>query len=115
MEVFSMAQHGVKLLFHSSHSTLDGELQAWLGQVNGHVTIHHIMMDSNQYGHCLVIQYESAPGPLYRARVVYNRRHDGLEAEANSLLAQVNSARRPLVALGSNDFGHCLCMIDAAE
>jgi hypothetical protein len=108
-----MAQHGVKVFFHNQHGSLDYDLQAWLGQVNGQVTIHHIMMDSNQYGHCLVVQYEMTPGPQYRARVVFSRRHDGLEAEANPLLAGANPALRPLVALGSNDHGHCLCLIDA--
>jgi len=109
-----VAKSGVKLLFHNSHRSLEAELQQWLGQVNGQVTIHRTMMDSNQYGHCLVVQYEMSGGPVYRAKVIYDRRHDGLEEQANALLAEANQAATPLVALGSNDYGHCLCLIDVA-
>ena len=90
-------------------------MQEWLGQVNGQVIIHRLMMDSNQYGHCLVIQYEKTKGPIYRAKVVYDRQHHGLEAQANELLMEANQSAAPMLALGSNDYGHCLCLIDAVE
>ena len=99
----------VKVFFSSSHAILQDELQSWL-QHTEH-TILGISMDSNEYGHCLAVLFEPGSGRRYDAQVFFSSRHDGVEAEANSALVQGRPNGTQLVAIGSNKYGHCLCII----
>jgi len=102
----------VKVFFSSSHSTLNDELQAWLGHVE--TTILNISMDSNEYGHCLVLLHEPGAGRRYTAQVFFSSRHSSLETTANDGLLQGRPGGHQLVAVGSNQYGHCLCVIREA-
>ena len=106
-----MAQTAVKVFFSQSHYTLNDELVAWLKQSAGQVTIRGITMDSNQYGHCLTVMYTMEGGPAYGGQVLFSRRHDDLEAQTNQTLAQAQHMNFDFVAVGSNEHGHCLCVI----
>ncbi|HLN64707.1 MAG TPA: hypothetical protein VK464_24555 [Symbiobacteriaceae bacterium] len=109
-----MAQTAVKVLFSQSHYTLNDELVGWLKQSANQITIRGISMDSNQYGHCLTVMYTTGGGPAYGGLVLFSRRHDDLEAEANETLAQAQHMAFEFVAVGSNEHGHCLCVIGQA-
>lgn len=101
----------VKVFFSQSHSVLNDELQAWLKEMAGQVTITGLSMDSNQYGHCLAVLHRTGGGPAYGGRVVFHRRHDGLEEAANQALAQAPDVTVDFMVVGSNEYGHCLCII----
>lgn len=106
-----MAQTAVKLFFDRSHYGLNQDFQAWLKQTASQITIRGISMDSNQYGHCLTVMYTKEGGPTYGGQVLFSRRHDDLEAQTNETLAQAQHMAFEFVAVGSNEHGHCLCMI----
>lgn len=108
-----MSNAAVKILFHSSHHSLGAQLQEWLREVSGQVTITNISMDSNRYGHCLAIAYVERSGPAYRGSVWFHSRHDGLERVAKDSLKGLSPARQTFMAVGSNEYGHALCLIDA--
>lgn len=98
----------VKVFFSSSHHSLNNELQGWFQHTECNVL--DISMDSNEYGHCLVLLYE--PGShRYEVQVFFASRHSGLESEANERLMQARHGGRQLVAVGSNAHGHCLCIL----
>lgn len=105
-----MATSAVKAFFNTSHSTLQQELQAWLAKQASQIVIRNVSMDSNDYGHCLAVLYEPGPGPVYCGLIAFNRRHDGAAEEATALLEQ-QDAEFALIAVGSNQHGHCLCLI----
>jgi len=108
-----MARTAVKVLFNPSHRSLQEVLNEWLAEVSGSVTITGITMDSNQYGHCLAIMYEQGgEGRLYRGHVFFSRQHSALEQEANAGLAAAQAEWGRFVALGSNEYGHCLCVVE---
>lgn len=109
-----MSRTAVKTFFGRSHQTLGQELQAWLTEQTGRITIRSVSMDSNEYGHCLALMYEMVPGPAYRAQVVFNQRHTDLETAANDLLAGVAGVQFSFVAVGSNQYGHCLVLVGTA-
>lgn len=99
----------VKVIFSSSHSALQNELQHWLQHTEN--TILGISMDSNEYGHCLAVLFEPGGSHRYDAQVFFSSRHDGVEAEANSAQMQGRPGGTQLMAIGSNKYGHCLCII----
>jgi len=108
-----MAQTAVKVLFNSSHRTLQEMLNQWLAEVSGSVTITDVTMDSNQYGHCLAIMYQqSGEGRQYRGHVFFSQRHTALEEVANEGLVAAQAHWGRFVALGSNEYGHCLCVVE---
>lgn len=108
-----MAQTAVKVLFNTSHRTLQEMLGEWLAEASGSVTITGITMDSNQYGHCIVIMYQQGgQGRFYRGHVFFSQRHTALEQEANAGLAAAQAHWGRFVALGSNEYGHCLCVVE---
>jgi hypothetical protein len=111
MEVFRMAHTAVKVFFRPNHNHLNEELQGWLKQTAGQITVIGITMDSNQHGHCLAVMYAAEGGPTYGGQVMFSRRHDGLEADTNRALAQAGHVTFEFVAVGSNEYGHCLCVI----
>jgi hypothetical protein len=108
-----MAQTAVKVLFSHSHRSLEEQLNQWLEQVSGTVTITGISMDSNDLGHCLVLLYEDGgERHYYRGHVFFHRRHSGLEQEAHHGLTEAGAQWGRFVALGSNQHGHCLCVVE---
>ncbi|MBP2019221.1 hypothetical protein J2Z79_002646 [Symbiobacterium terraclitae] len=108
-----MAHTAVKVLFDSSHRTLEEMLNEWLAEVSGSVTIIDVTLNSNQYGHCIVILYqETGEGRFYRGHLFYGQRHTALEQEANAGLAAAEAQWGRFVALGSNEYGHCLCVVE---
>lgn len=108
-----MPQTMVKILFSRRHDDLGQQLNAWLQEVSGQVTITGISVDSNEYGHCFSVMYQTGQGGhLYRAHVFYNTSHSGLEAEANRGLQAAQAQRGRFVAIGSNQYGHCLCVVE---
>lgn len=111
-----MAQTAAKVFFDSRHDGLEQELNQWLGQVSGEVVISGISMDSNDYGHCLAIMYQAAGGgKLYRGHVFFNHSHTSLEGEANQGLSAAQAQSGKWLAIGSNQHGHCLCVIEEQE
>lgn len=105
----------VKVLFSQSHGLLESGLQEFLVQTRGQIRITGVTMDSNEYGHNLVILYNRAPGPEYYGHIYFDRRHDGLEEQTNRALAEAGQWRPELVAVGSNQYGHCLTIIFTAR
>ncbi len=69
-------------------------------------------MDSNECGHCLTLLYEEGAAPVYRSHLFFHSRHSGVEEEANEGLAASAGGRPVLIAVGSNKFGHALCVIE---
>lgn len=108
---FGGASHvsAVKTFFSSSHQTLSDQLQNWLQ--HSETTILSISMDSNDYGHCLVVLHEPGAARRYDAQVVFSSKHDQLEGLANQALYPLRPGGQQLVAVGSNNYGHCLCII----
>lgn len=102
----------VKVFFSARHGELNDELQAWLD--HSETKILGITMDSNEYGHCLVLLHEPGAGPRYSAQVFFASRHSNLEETANGGLMQGRPGGHQLVAVGSNQYGHCLCVIREA-
>lgn len=102
----------VKILFSSNHRTLHDNLQTWLQDNPGQAVIHSISMDSNQYGHCLAIAYSNENGPVYRGNIWFHSRHSELETQVNEALSGKVQGQGALIALGSNDYGHALCLIE---
>lgn len=108
-----MTLTSVKTFFSSRHDGLGKELNEWLAQVSGQVVVTGISMDSNEYGHCLVVMYQTGEGGRqYRAHVFFNSSHSSLEREANQGLAGAQAQWGRLVAIGSNQYGHCLCVVE---
>jgi len=108
-----LAKTEVKVLFSSRHDDLNQQLNAWLEQVSGWVVINGVSLDSNDYGHCLALLYEkSEPGRYYRAHVFFGSGHTFLEEEANRGLQEAQAHWGRFVAIGSNQYGHCLCIIE---
>lgn len=103
----------VQIFFQTSHSRLDGELSSWLESRQGEIRVTGLSLDSNEYGHCLAVLYQEEPGPVYAGRVWFNRKHSELQREANLALAAEGAPTGLFVAAGSNQHGHCLCMIGA--
>ncbi|MGE5673271.1 MAG: hypothetical protein ACM3XM_05240 [Mycobacterium leprae] len=110
-----MALSRVKLFFDFSHSDLSAQLAEWLDETMGQIRVTGVTMDSNQHGHCIAVLYQETPGPVYRAHVWFNWSHMALQQDVNEGLAAVEQAEGRFVALGSNDHGHCLCIIAEAE
>jgi len=106
-----MPQSAVKLLFASSHSALAADLEAWLQETAEQVQITGISLDSNEFGHCLAVLYDLGAGPVYTSRVWFHTQHWGLEEEANAELLKLSPAKCRLIAIGSNKYGHCLCVV----
>jgi len=106
-------QTAVRVFFDSSHANLERQLNQWLQQQAGQIEVLSISMDSNQYGHCLTLLCGLGGGPVYRGLVFFSSQHASLEADANRVLTGVADAR--LIAIGSNQYGHCLCVIEAAQ
>jgi len=108
-----VAQTSVKLLFDSSHLGLAEQLNRWLAEISGQVLVTGLSMDSNQYGHCLVIMYQvGAGGRNYRGHLFFDSGHGRLEEQARRGLAAAQAQWGKFVAVGSNDYGHCLCVIE---
>ncbi|MFZ5816041.1 MAG: hypothetical protein ACOY93_12150 [Bacillota bacterium] len=108
-----MAQTQVRIFFHHRHDRLQEELNQWLEEVAGQVVVTGVSMDSNKFGRCLVVMYQTGEeGRLYRAHLYYHSSHSRLEAEANEKLAAAQAQWGRLVALGSNEYGHYLCIIE---
>jgi hypothetical protein len=77
------------------------------------VTITGISLDSNDLGHSLAVLYQVGNGGRqYRAHLFFHRRHDALEEEANRELAEAQAQWGRFVAMGSNQQGHCLCVVE---
>lgn len=108
-----MAQTAVKLFFDSRHDGLERDLNQWLGQISGQVVMTGMSMDSNKFGHCLTVMYQTGgEGRHYRAHVYYHSNHSRLEQAANQGLTAAQAQWGRLVAVGSNEYGHCLCVIE---
>lgn len=108
-----MTQSMVKVLFSRRHDELSQQLNQWLHQVAGQVCITGISLDSNEYGHCLAVMYQhGGEGKLYRAHLFYHTRHSNLESEANQGLQVAQAQWAKFIAIGSNQYGHCLCVIE---
>ncbi len=108
-----MAQTMVKILFHNSHRSLQDQLNAWLTEIAGTATITGVTMDSNNYGHCIAILYQQdGQGRLYRGHVFFHNSHSSLEQAANAGLEAAQAEWGRFVAIGSNEYGHCLCIIE---
>ena len=99
----------VKVFFSAKHQALHDELQGWLD--HSEVVIQGVTMDSNDYGHCLVVLHEPGSGHRYHAQIFYATRHHDLEQQANEALASAPRGGAQVVAVGSNQYGHCLCVI----
>ncbi|HYF77748.1 MAG TPA: hypothetical protein VD973_11480 [Symbiobacteriaceae bacterium] len=99
----------VKVLFSRSHMDLQDELQAWLQRSES--TIHSISMDSNDHGHCLVLLHEPGGSHRYAGQIFFSPGHASLEDVANRAMTTGRPGGQQLVAVGSNQFGHCLCII----
>jgi hypothetical protein len=100
----------VKVLFSNSHSDLNDQLKDWLG--TGGVVIRDVSMDSNRNGHCLVVLYEQGDQVRYEGNVLFAWSHAELEGQANEMLkAALLESGAQFVAIGSNEYGHCLCII----
>jgi hypothetical protein len=99
----------VKVFFSTNHLALQDELQTWLRQSES--TLLGISMDSNQYGHCLVLLHEPGNAHRYEGQIFFSTRHESLESVANNGLTQARPGGQQLVAVGSNEYGHCLCVI----
>lgn len=108
-----MVQTGVKVLFHSSHNALQEQLNQWLARMSGSVTITGISMDSNQYGHCIAIMYQTGgEGRYYRGHLFFHSNHTALDQAANLGLQEAQAQWGRFVAIGSNEHGHCLCVVE---
>jgi hypothetical protein len=108
-----MAQTAVRIFFHYRHDVLGQELNQWLSEVSGQVVITGISLDSNDLGHSLAVLYQVGEGGRqYRAHLFFHRRHDALDQEANAALAAAQAQWGRFVAIGSNQQGHCLCVIE---
>lgn len=108
-----MGQTAVKTIFSSRHDGMGHELNQWLSQVSGQIVITGMSMDSNEYGHCLALMYQTGDGGRqYRAHVFFNSSHAALEHEANRGLAAAQAQWGKMLAIGSNQYGHCLCVIE---
>lgn len=108
-----MAQTAIRTFFHGRHSELSRQLNEWLSQVSGQVVITGISLDSNDFGHSLVVMYQLGDGGRqYRAHVFFHSSHSSLEAEANRGLAAAQAQWGRFVAMGSNQRGHCLCVVE---
>lgn len=99
----------VRMFFSHSHYNLDDELREWLS--HNDVTVTGISMDSNQHGHCLAVLYEPGGGARYESMISFAWRHDELEAQVNEALQAAGEPGAQCGALGSNEHGHCLCII----
>lgn len=93
---------------------LGEESQGRLTEQTGRILIRSVSMDSNEHGHCLAVLYEQARGPAYRTQVVYSTRHDGVEAAANNAMDAEVGVQFSFVAVGSNNYGHCLVLVGTA-
>lgn len=108
-----MAQTAVKTLFNSSHSALHQQMNQWLAEVSGQVQITGVSMDSNEYGHCLVIMYQTGvQGRFYRGHLFFHSNHSALERDVNQGLATAQAQWGKFVGVGSNQYGHCVCVIE---
>lgn len=99
----------VKVIFSKGHLTLQDELQAWLQ--GSESTILGISMDSNDYGHCLVLLHEPGGSHRYTGQVFFSPGHGSLEEVANRAATEARPGGQQFVAVGSNQYGHCLCVI----
>lgn len=108
-----MSQTAVRTFFHGRHDGLGQDLNRWLTEVSGQVLITGISLDSNDFGHSLAVLYQtSGGGRQYRAHLFFNYRHTDLEQEANRGLAAAQAQWGRFVAIGSNQHGHCLCVVE---
>ncbi len=108
-----MAQTAVKVLFDRSHSGLSEQVNQWLAEASGHVLITGLSMDSNEHGHCLVIMYQTGAGSkVYRGHIFFSASHSALEQQATRGLQTAQAQWGKFVAIGSNQHGHCLCVIE---
>lgn len=108
-----MAQSAVKVFFHQRHGELAKQLTEWITQVSGRIQIQSISIDSNEYGHCLSILYSTGGEQhFYRPHLWFSSRHSELEQLANQGLAAAGAQHGRFIAMGSNQYGHCLCVIE---
>lgn len=108
-----MTATAVKMLFSRSHGELEQQLNQWLEQISGQGSITGISMDSNEYGHCIALMYQiGGTGRFYRGHLFFHSRHTVVESEANQGLQAADAQWGRFVALGSNQYGHCLCVIE---
>jgi hypothetical protein len=99
----------VKVLFSRNHQDLLNDLQTWLLRTES--TLLGVSMDSNEYGHCLVLLHEPGSSRRYEGQIFFSPRHESLEDVANRSLTASRPGAQQLVAVGSNQYGHCLCII----
>ncbi|MDF2626175.1 MAG: hypothetical protein K0R39_6 [Symbiobacteriaceae bacterium] len=99
----------VKVFFSRSHLDLQDELQAWLQQSESEIL--DISMDSNEHGHCLVLLHEPGGSHRYTGQVFFSTGHTSLEEVANQAAVAARPDGQQHVAVGSNQYGHCLCII----
>lgn len=100
-----------KLFFSSGPESVGKALRQWLDEQNGRVSILSVAADANYYGYSIAVFYEQVAGPFYQLSTLSARKHDSLEEQVNQVLASASPKGAPMVAMGSNQLGHCLFIL----